>query len=321
MPPLVKISVVIPTYNSARTVSQALGSVWRQTLPPDEILVLDDGSTDETVSILRSYKSQITLFEQKNQGVAAARNALCRQSSGDLIAFLDHDDIWHPRYLEFQRSLFQNFGKEAAFFTGHVDFRGYGDYFWNDGLTCETPGAELISPVQFVKRYNSNTRHFASMSYCCIPKSILQEIGEEPFCVTASGADDFYLFNLLPLCGSIVYSSVPMVAYRIISEAQSENRVKGLGLSVHALEVLEGKYEELGSPELQRAFRTALASRRRQYAKYLMGAGNVYQARNQICKSLRSSIRPASVVKSAALLLLTYLPSPAQPGWPSNSRS
>ena len=128
----VKITVAIPTYNSTATIRSTLESVLAQTARPDEILVLDDGSTDDTISILESYKPRVALFRQENQGVAGTRNALCARASGDLIAFLDHDDIWHPSYLEVQRYFFVEYSEAAAFFTAHVNFNGYGSYEWNE---------------------------------------------------------------------------------------------------------------------------------------------------------------------------------------------
>src|SRR5580658_2014305 len=91
-----KVSVIIPAFNSARTISATLDSVLAQVRPADEILVMNDGSTDETSEILESYKSLVQVFRQENSGLAAARNALFRRATGDLVAFLDADDIWHP---------------------------------------------------------------------------------------------------------------------------------------------------------------------------------------------------------------------------------
>src|SRR5258708_3302796 len=96
-----KISVVIPAYNGARTIGATLNSVLKQTVQPDEILVLNDGSTDDTAVVLEQYQN-ITVLDQENRGVAHARNVLSQQSTGDLVAFLDQDDLWHPRYLEVQ---------------------------------------------------------------------------------------------------------------------------------------------------------------------------------------------------------------------------
>ena len=317
-----RISVVIPTYNSVPFIDATLESVMRQTLPPDEILVLDDGSTDNTLSLLNSYKSTITVFQQKHKGVASARNTLCEKVSGDLVAFLDHDDLWHPSYLEVQRKLFGDYPNVVAFFTGHVNFCGYGNYHWNNGPQNNLLNAdiELIDPLNFIERYNKTTGHFASMSYCCIPKRVLTKLGPEPFCVAVSGADDFCLFNLLPLFGSVVYAPTPLVAYRIAKDAQSHNLLKSLALSVHAFELLEMRYREVQEGKLLKAFRMAFASRRRQYAKVLMGASKTQEARRQLWSSLNDSSNPLSLAKSLAFFLLTCMPTVLQPMWPRSER-
>jgi glycosyltransferase involved in cell wall biosynthesis len=315
-----KISVVIPTYNSETFIRTTLDSVLRQTVEPDEILVLDDGSIDNTVSLLNSYKPRIDVFQQRNKGVADARNSLCAKAQGDLIAFLDHDDIWHPSYLEMQSRLYRKYPQAVAFFTGHVDFYGYGSYNWSSSPPKNLTNIELMSPLSFIKRYNKTTGHFASMSYCCIPKRALIEIGPEPFCVTVSGADDYCLFNVLPLFGSIIYASVTLVAYRITNEAQSENLLKSLALSLNALELLEGRYKKLAEVELCKAFKLAFASRRRQYAKILMGATKTLEARRQLLYSLQKTCNASSLAKSLALLFLTYMPVQFQPKWPSGYR-
>jgi glycosyltransferase involved in cell wall biosynthesis len=315
-----KISVVIPTYNSAAFIQTTIDSVLQQTVPPDEILVLDDGSTDGTVSILKTYKSRVTVFQQQNKGVASARNKLCELAQGDLIAFLDHDDIWHPRYLEMQSSLFADYPSAVAFFTGHENFSGYGVYNWENNALKNSGDIKVMSPLNFSEQYNKNTGLFASMSYCCIPKKVLTKIGPEPFCISASGADDFYLFNLLPLLGPVVYAEGPLVAYRNIASAQSENLIKSLALALQAFEVLEARYKAVQDRRLYNSFERAFVAKRRHYAKILMGAGDTSQARRQLLYSLKNLNYPVSFVKSLALLLLTCMPSRWQPNWPSACR-
>lgn len=312
-----KISVVIPTYNSAAFIQTTLDSVFQQTIPPDEILILDDGSTDSTVSILNTYKPRVTVFQQQNKGVASARNKLYELAQGDLIAFLDHDDIWHPRYLEMQSSLFADYPLAVAFFTGHEDFSGYGAYNWENN-ELENSDVKVMSPLNFSEQYNKNTGLFASMSYCCIPKKVLTEIGTEPFCV--SGADDFYLFNLLPLYGPVVYAPEILTAYRMIPEAQSESILKNLSLAVQAFELLKTRYKVAQDRTLSKSFEMAFASKRRHYAKILMGVSKTSQARKQLLYSLKNINYPISFAKSLALLLATCIPSPLQPNWPSAYR-
>jgi glycosyltransferase involved in cell wall biosynthesis len=94
------ISVVIPSYNRADLLLRALDSVFAQTHPADEIIVVDDGSTDDT--LLRTSQLPITLIQQENRGVSAARNVGIQRASGDWIALLDSDDEWLPDKLERQ---------------------------------------------------------------------------------------------------------------------------------------------------------------------------------------------------------------------------
>jgi glycosyltransferase involved in cell wall biosynthesis len=94
------VSVVIPAYNSAGWIAEALASVAAQTAPADEVLVVDDGSTDGTAELVESLGARC--LRQANAGCAAARNAGVRAATGDLIAFLDADDLWTPEKLEVQ---------------------------------------------------------------------------------------------------------------------------------------------------------------------------------------------------------------------------
>jgi glycosyltransferase involved in cell wall biosynthesis len=93
------VSVVVPTYNGESFVRQTLDSIFAQTYRPFEVIVCDDGSSDGTLAILESYGDRLHLVQQQNQGVAAARNRASLEARGELIAFLDHDDLWEPHML------------------------------------------------------------------------------------------------------------------------------------------------------------------------------------------------------------------------------
>ncbi|MBI3009552.1 MAG: glycosyltransferase family 2 protein, partial [Candidatus Omnitrophica bacterium] len=96
------VSVIIPTYNRASMLREALESVRHQTVKDLEILVIDDGSTDETTQVVAGFGEPAIYFKQLNQGVAAARNLGIRKSRGVFVAFLDSDDLWYPQKLERQ---------------------------------------------------------------------------------------------------------------------------------------------------------------------------------------------------------------------------
>ena len=106
-----KVSVIIPTYNCAKYLPEAIQSVLNQTYQDFEIIVVDDGSTDETKQILNPYieKNLIRYVYQNNQGVGAARNKGIKEANSEYIAFLDSDDLWDPKMLERSLSLMQSY--------------------------------------------------------------------------------------------------------------------------------------------------------------------------------------------------------------------
>ena len=97
-----RVSVIIPTYNCARYLGRAIDSALTQTYKDYEIVVLDDGSTDDTKDVAMQYGGKITYLYQQNRGLAAARNQAISKASGELLAYLDADDMWYPEKLERQ---------------------------------------------------------------------------------------------------------------------------------------------------------------------------------------------------------------------------
>lgn len=115
---MIPISVIIPVYNGERFLAEALQSVLDQTLPPDEIIVVDDGSTDGTAEIIATASANsvvpIQYVYQPNQGPAAARNHGLRLAQGELIAFQDADDLWAAQKLATQVALFRRYPQAHA---------------------------------------------------------------------------------------------------------------------------------------------------------------------------------------------------------------
>ena len=112
-----KISAIITAYNRDYILSRAIDSVLNQTRPVDEILIIDDGSTDNTKNIVKKYEHQVKYIYQANRGVAGARNRGVCESESEWIAFLDSDDFWHPEYIEVMSNVIAELqGKAALFF-------------------------------------------------------------------------------------------------------------------------------------------------------------------------------------------------------------
>ena len=106
------ISIIIPLYNKERFIENTLNSVLRQTFMDYEVIIIDDGSNDDSGSIVSNFDDKrITVYSNSNNGVSHARNFGISKSSSDLIALLDGDDIWEQNHLENLYSLYENFPK------------------------------------------------------------------------------------------------------------------------------------------------------------------------------------------------------------------
>jgi glycosyltransferase involved in cell wall biosynthesis len=113
-----RVSVIVPTYNCARFLVESLDSILAQTVPPDEIVVVDDGSTDDTSEIVARYANRLTIVHGQHGGLSAARNLGLAHAHGDWIAFHDADDIALPDRLAFQLDFLEQNPHDAVFCNG-----------------------------------------------------------------------------------------------------------------------------------------------------------------------------------------------------------
>jgi len=307
-----KISVVIPAYNAATTLPATLESVFRQSLAPHEIIVLDDASTDDTPALLEGYAPRVRVEKGRHKGVAEARNQLCRAAKGDLVAFLDADDLWHPDYLGTQVQLFKDHPQAVALFTGHVVLQGDSNHTWEASPAQDGSRPEVIDSLDFLTRYNRHPGVF-NMSFCCVPKRVLEGLGSEPFKISV--AEDWYFFNCLALAGSVAYLQRPLVAYRVRPGSLSSNRLRLSKAILTACETVQPKFEAHPDPRFASVFREAFAEKRRIYAKQLLYHGKKGEAREQLSLALAQCRDMGSKAKAMVILGSTYLPSYLQPDW------
>ncbi|HEY0942029.1 MAG TPA: glycosyltransferase family 2 protein [Steroidobacter sp.] len=122
-PSRASISVIVPTYNSARFIREALDSILAQRLQPEQIIVIDDGSTDNTADVVGRYKDRrIQYIRQPHAGVASARNAGLDAARGEYIAFLDAHDRWRPIFLEMLHGYLSEDPTAGSIFSNFVRF-------------------------------------------------------------------------------------------------------------------------------------------------------------------------------------------------------
>ncbi len=119
------VSIILPAYNSATFLQTTLNSIFSQDYSDFEIIIVDDGSTDTTAQIADQQEKRVRLIQQKNQGISEARNTGLKAARGRYIAFIDHDDFWHPKKLSAQVSVLEKMDE----MTGVC----YGDFVkWDD---------------------------------------------------------------------------------------------------------------------------------------------------------------------------------------------
>jgi glycosyltransferase involved in cell wall biosynthesis len=155
------ISCLIPAYNAAPFLAEALESALGQTRPPDEIVVVDDGSTDDTAEIAARYP--VRLIRQANRGISGARNACVAAATGERIAWLDADDLWMPDHLE----------RLEAILGDHVMAFGDAVRLFQDGPETETyldrsTFAALFSPASDEPTVIERGLHKAFLPGLCV---------------------------------------------------------------------------------------------------------------------------------------------------------
>ncbi len=164
----IKISVIIPTYNRQRSLMRAIQSVLQQTCKDFELLVVDDGSTDDTQNLLSKITdSRVRIFRTENRGVSAARNLAIKEAEGEWVAFLDSDDEWLPQKLERQIELLQ---KDSSLRWVH------GEEIW-------IRNGSRVNPMQKHKKSGGDI-FINSLKLCCVSpsavvlqKSLFAEVG------------------------------------------------------------------------------------------------------------------------------------------------
>lgn len=190
-----KISVIIPSYNRAAYITNAIGSVLSQTYQDFEVIIVDDGSTDNTEEIVKSYfkvyeKEKIRYFYQRNQGPGATRNYGIRQARGEYVAFLDADDVLLPNALKERYDFLENHNDAALTFTDYYLSKRNADGvntepilqksgFLNrfKGIIDWHYGVEFIFNEQFYCRYLSFRPHPIHTNTVMVRKNVLNDIG------------------------------------------------------------------------------------------------------------------------------------------------
>lgn len=129
--PSLSVSIVIPTFNRAALLGRALNSALLEVRPGDEIIVVADGSTDDTEAVVRRHGPHVWYVRTEHLGAGTARNAGVQAASGDLVAFQDSDDEWTPGKISWQRATMEAFPNILSFFSEFGGITPFGERVHN----------------------------------------------------------------------------------------------------------------------------------------------------------------------------------------------
>ncbi len=240
-----QISIILPTFNRAELLPRAIESVLSQSFYDWELIIWDDGSTDNTKSVVESYEdSRISYYYAKNQGVAYARNRAIEQAHGTYLAFLDSDDAWHPEKLLKQIACFKSHPEIDILFTDFLNFNLSNNIHENNFQSHQHVMKSLVSlrmDEHLFIIHSGFLKSLASGNYIATDTVMLQRSSlttSEPFNENLRNSEDFELWWRLGLAGlKFAYlDQVLMTRYKPVNSLSSasviniQNQINALDL-------------------------------------------------------------------------------------------
>ncbi len=291
---MVQTSVIIPTFNRAATILRAVDSVLKNDSSSLEIIIVDDGSTDDTSTLIHNYHPSILFIRQENQGAAAARNRGIRAAQGEFIAFLDADDEWRPGKL--QRQL------DVLAMNPGVSFVGTGGEF----LTSE---GKLVRIQSVYRRGNLLkelifTNYIITSSVLVTRDSLLRE--KELFRPELIISEDWDLWLRLSASNQMIIIPDNLVSnHRLHDSLESSSSVEQI-VNQYINIISNLNQDPLLGPVIDRNWSNIIANSIYMHAYYAYLRGDIRTARLKIIKAFLAA--PARLKWSTALAILFLHP-------------
>jgi len=298
------VSIIVPLYNKFNEVERAIDSIFAQTLQDFELIIVDGGSTDGSLDVIKKYEndSRYYLIHQASKGVSGARNEGISSANAEFITFLDADDVWLPQYLEMIMKLNQKYPKAGIFATAYYVDNPQKN---NRNIICcsdVTKTFEGLLPSYY--HAISTGPHPIITSGVGIPKSILNQIGG--FDEKLSIGEDLDLWAKIALHYPIAYSATPLWIYYMGSTNNHLSTVKSKEkIEIPFLEYVHKNVQK--SPQLyesQNNISLYIAYLYILQAQELAYAGNKKMAR----KALTQAKHPEIIFKKIGCWIYINLP-------------
>lgn len=219
---MAKISVIIPNYNREALIGETVENMLHQSLLPHEIIVVDDGSTDHSINILKSFKNHITLIQQQNQGPGAARNAGLKIASGDFVQLMDSDDLISLNKLETQADALIRHNADIAYSPWVKVFFKQKQIQLEDVVLQQREVPQKYHPLSiFLKDWS------VVLQQCLVRRDLIKKVGFYRTDMWTCDDSDFFMRMLL-LRPKLIFSPKSLTLYRL----DDYGKVTGSGASI-----------------------------------------------------------------------------------------
>ncbi len=260
------VSVVITTYNQAGYIAATVASVLDQTYRDMEIVLVDDGSTDGTEAVLGAYRSRLNYIRQRNRGVAAARNTGIRHARGQMLAFLDGDDLWQPEKIRRQLEVAEAHARSGLIVADGVEFGPDGvirESLLNPSILPLFEGRDTLTLRCYKDLIRQNL--ITTTSQVMVPRPVIDRIGlsDERFAVSS----DWDLYLRIAAEFEVTFSRADLVRYRYLPTSASGPRaLRSFRWGLDEIRILR-KHVRLATPDMRLVVKDELARRTRSIAE------------------------------------------------------
>jgi glycosyltransferase involved in cell wall biosynthesis len=301
MPNTPAVSIIIPAYNVAPYIAETLDSVFAQTYRDFEVILINDGSTDETAEHIVPFRDRIVYLDQQNSGVMAARNAGLRVARGHYIALLDSDDLWLPRFLEVLVGMLEadsslDVAYPNAWFFGSPNFDG----------KLHQDMMPVSEPITFDRVLRRECQIFGLLVF---RRELIDRVGGYDESLQGQGAEDFELWLRMLKAGCrFKFTTEPLAKYRWRHNSLSNT---GIGLLSCLISVYEKQLRGELTVSQREWIEAQLPELRAQldYAQFKeeLKQGRYDKAETHLAEANRFYRRPKLALMQAALKIAPQL--------------
>lgn len=272
------VSVILPTYNCANFLPASIGSILSQTYHSYEIIVIDDGSTDNTKEVLVPFIQRITYINlEQNKGLPAARNVGIRSAQGKYIAFIDADDLWMPEKLQTDIEYFGKYQDAGMVYSLHTNIDAEGCVL-DGALKKRLPAGNIFNQL-------FSEQNFIIASSVIVRKEVFETTGlfdEQLF-----NCQDWDMWLRIAFYFKVAGINKPLVKYRHNPHSLSKNRDSVLKYQKLVIDKTYNTFKAKGNGLCEKAYKKRLASHYAKAGRYYLKIGDKSLANENFLLSLK----------------------------------